>query len=156
MIDRPIPTHAGELEDIVRGRKPPSTRLESYSATKFLQLVTAQSWHRNLSDAIDIVAVSPGFVPTSGLNRESAWHTRLFMHYVLSWAPFATTIEAGGQAIASALTCDIADQQGLPYVSLPGRKVTLDPRTADEALIRKWAPKDAKSCDDFWQSVHCD
>ncbi|CAE6435826.1 unnamed protein product, partial [Rhizoctonia solani] len=41
------------------------------------------------------IAVSPGFVPQTGLARESSWLTRQLMTYVMPMFPFTTSLEEG-------------------------------------------------------------
>lgn len=40
-----------------------------YCATKFVQLVNAHWWRRQLAGQCDVVAVSPGLIPGTGLGR---------------------------------------------------------------------------------------
>ncbi|POY73130.1 hypothetical protein BMF94_3823 [Rhodotorula taiwanensis] len=95
---------------------------ERYSASKAAQLLSAHYWRRVFSvkegtnaapsadetarsspRAVDIVAVSPGFVPSTNLSRDSNWIARLLMRYVLSWAPFAVSSDEGAGRIARCL-----------------------------------------------------
>lgn len=39
--------------------------------------------------------VDSGFVPTSGLSREASFLGRFFMKYIISLAPFATSLSSG-------------------------------------------------------------
>ncbi|KAM0789949.1 hypothetical protein ACM66B_006788 [Microbotryomycetes sp. NB124-2] len=80
-----------------------TSAMDRYSASKLVQMVTAQHWKTLLEDKVDVLAVSPGFVPTSGLNRGSPWYLRLIMTHVLARASFATSLEQG---------------QSFPFVSL--------------------------------------
>ncbi|KAK4048647.1 hypothetical protein OIV83_004617 [Microbotryomycetes sp. JL201] len=88
-----------------------SKPMDRYSASKLVQMLTAQAWKHTLKGRADVVAVSPGFVPTSGLNRESPWYLKLFMTYVLARAPFATTLEKGASIIRLAIDPDVDDSQ---------------------------------------------
>lgn len=40
-----------------------------YCETKFIQLVGTQWWRRQLDGQVEIVAVSPGLVPSTGIDR---------------------------------------------------------------------------------------
>jgi hypothetical protein len=40
-----------------------------YSQTKFVQLVAAHWWRRQLKGQCDVVVVSPGLIPETGLGR---------------------------------------------------------------------------------------
>lgn len=42
-----------------------------YSATKFVQLLGAHWWRRELAGQCDVVACSPGLIPGTGLGRGS-------------------------------------------------------------------------------------
>lgn len=42
-----------------------------YSATKFVQLLSAHWWRRELAGQCDVVACSPGLIPGTGLGRNS-------------------------------------------------------------------------------------
>ncbi|KAE9969493.1 hypothetical protein EG328_003791 [Venturia inaequalis] len=40
-----------------------------YPATKFIQLLSAHWWRRELTGQCEVLAVSPGFIPTTGLSK---------------------------------------------------------------------------------------
>lgn len=42
-----------------------------YSQTKFVQFLGAHWWRRQLKGQCEVVAVSPGMIPGTGLGRES-------------------------------------------------------------------------------------
>ncbi|KAL8341663.1 hypothetical protein RB598_003546 [Gaeumannomyces tritici] len=46
-----------------------ATSWKTYPASKFLQLLTAHWWRRELHGVCDVVAVSPGMIPGTGLGR---------------------------------------------------------------------------------------
>lgn len=43
----------------------------TYSQTKFVQLLGAHWWRRQLQGQVEVVAVSPGLIPGTGLSRGS-------------------------------------------------------------------------------------
>lgn len=138
---------------------------ESYAASKFLQMLGVRAFRRHLEQlgsTAEVVVVQPGFVPQTGLARETSWLGRLAMNYLLPRMPFATSVQQAGEYIARACSVDLsqAAQQdiksepdgwasdsarvrsalfqkgpsGLQEVSLP------DPRSADVELQAKWWP----------------
>lgn len=97
----------------------PWTLRESYAASKFLQMLGIRALRRRMDDyvrnhglnvptgAVEIVVVQPGFVPQTGLSRESSLIGRIAMTYLLPWAPFATRLEDAGEYIAKACYVDL-------------------------------------------------
>ncbi|SCV74718.1 BQ2448_7747 [Microbotryum intermedium] len=77
-------------------KSPSTSSMERYRATKFTQMANAHHWKSNLkTHDVDVVAISPGFVPTSGLNRQSSVWARFFLRWILWWFPFVSTDEQG-------------------------------------------------------------
>ncbi|KAJ9478366.1 Short-chain dehydrogenase [Pseudozyma hubeiensis] len=147
----------------------PWTLRETYAASKFLQMLGVRALRQRLQDAleaakapagsVEIVVVQPGFVPQTGLCRDSGLLTRLAMSYVLPWAPFATSLDDAGRYIADACTIDLSESEAqeeeqdgflsrdslVPSALLEVRAKkqrfgTLDSRTADTQLQEKWWP----------------
>ncbi|KAK4705276.1 hypothetical protein P7C70_g932, partial [Phenoliferia sp. Uapishka_3] len=80
---------------------PRPTPKERYSASKFVQMTAASGWSKMLEGMVDVVAVSPGFIPTTGLNRESSVWGRFFLKWILYWAPFCSSVEQGSSCPSS-------------------------------------------------------
>jgi hypothetical protein len=59
-----------------------------YCETKFVQLLGAHWWRRQLAGKCDVVAVSPGLIPGTGLGRNSSMKLTMDM-------PDAKTNEEG-------------------------------------------------------------
>jgi len=70
-----------------------------YSATKFIQLVSTQWWRRQLYGKCEIVAVSPGLIPQTGLLRGSNFQ-------MPADHPDAKTVPEGAQSVLRAFTRD--------------------------------------------------
>ncbi|CEL59483.1 hypothetical protein RSOLAG1IB_03416 [Rhizoctonia solani AG-1 IB] len=81
------------------------------------------------------VAVSPGFVPQTGLARDTSWLTRQFMTYIMPMFPFTTSMEEGGDTIARAMIAQ--DIQPGTYLSPRGEE-TLAADCLDPVLRSKW------------------
>ena len=64
---RSSPRDIGTLEDAVKAGSDSGTYI--YSATKFIQLLGAQWWRRQLHGTCQVVAVSPGLIPGTNLSR---------------------------------------------------------------------------------------
>ena len=49
------------------------TDKNAYSPSKFIQLLNAHWWRRQLGSQATVVAVSPGLIPGTGLGRYTDW-----------------------------------------------------------------------------------
>lgn len=77
--------------------------LSVYSESKLLQAYCLPRWHELFAPkGVSVALSSPGFVPSSGLSRDTSASGRFFMRYILSWAPFARTLRQGGDSVAAA------------------------------------------------------
>lgn len=123
------------LESTV-GADSTASAFDTYAATKFIQLLNVLKWKEEMKDQGDIMLVSPGFVPSSGLSRESGLLGRAFMQYILPLAPFATSIEGGGQAILRAMTTEEAVDDRL--LSKDGEWDKLEDAVLDLENQNKW------------------
>ncbi|KAI0884766.1 NAD(P)-binding protein [Annulohypoxylon maeteangense] len=85
------------LDNDVKGAS--KTERSVYSATKFIQLLGAHWWRRQLQGKCDVVAVSPGLIPGTGLPRGTS------MQFT-SNHPDAKSIPEGAQSILRAFTRD--------------------------------------------------
>ncbi|KAH9883503.1 NAD(P)-binding protein [Xylariomycetidae sp. FL2044] len=87
------------LEADVKGAS--KTTRSVYSAAKFIQLLGAQWWRRQLLGKCDVVAVSPGLIPGTGLSRDMAPGTTLPFNH-----PDAKSVSEGAQNVYRAFTRD--------------------------------------------------
>ncbi|KAN0063304.1 hypothetical protein ACQY0O_004468 [Thecaphora frezii] len=144
---------------------------QSYGSSKFLQMLGIRAYRRRLAEAlkqqgkrdasgVDIVVVQPGFVPQTGLSRETGWTSRLAMNYVLPLMPFATSPVQAGEWIARACCVDLDEASSSAGAEPDGWSANgslvraalleksgseqafgkLDERTANVALQDQWWP----------------
>lgn len=83
--------------DLLAGSGRPSST--TYPQTKFVNFLAAQWWRRALAGQCDVVAVSPGLIPNTGLGRGSGMKLEMSM-------PDAKTVPEGAASILAALTRD--------------------------------------------------
>jgi hypothetical protein len=127
--------------------------------SKFLQALGVRRLARQLSashpsTSLQLVAVQPGFVPTTGLGRQASLFARAGM-YAMSYLPlpFLESEEKAGETLCNALvkpleaferdpTAPQAAQAGVSETWLVkgGKVARPDERTGDEALQDKWWP----------------
>ncbi|KAK4162888.1 WW domain-containing oxidoreductase [Cladorrhinum sp. PSN259] len=76
------------------------TGQDTYSQSKFVQLLGAHWWSRQLKDTdCKVVAVSPGLIPNTGIGKGSGMKLTMDM-------PDAKTVSQGAQSILAAFTRD--------------------------------------------------
>ncbi|GAA5962733.1 hypothetical protein JCM3765_006183 [Sporobolomyces pararoseus] len=85
---------------------PQSAARNRYASSKLLQSLSFYHLQKEMQSegkAIDIVGVSPGFVPTTGLSRDAPWWQQLLMKWVIYYLPFCSTEEQGTGKILETL-----------------------------------------------------
>ncbi|KAJ6563625.1 hypothetical protein DFH09DRAFT_984664 [Mycena vulgaris] len=109
-----------------------------YSGTKFVQLVGAYHWRSTLKQNCPVIAVSPGFVPLTGLSRNSP-EMKLTMDM-----PDARTVADGAKSILAALERTDVPTDGLDQLFFtswgewwPKEEYGL---SLDKTLWEKWCP----------------
>lgn len=65
-----LPFTTAALDEDAKAGSTPVNSL--YSATKFIQLLGAHWWHRQLQGKCQVVAVSPGMIPGTNLARHAS------------------------------------------------------------------------------------
>ncbi|KAI2611190.1 NAD(P)-binding protein [Hypoxylon fragiforme] len=90
-------TDTSALDEDAKAGSTPVNSL--YSATKFIQLLGAHWWHRQLQGKCQVVAVSPGMIPGTNLARHAS-------QTIPANHPDAKTIAEGAQSIYRAFTRD--------------------------------------------------
>ncbi|KAL7899601.1 NAD(P)-binding protein [Trichoderma sp. SZMC 28014] len=71
--------------------------VDLYSGSKFIQLLSAHWWRRELAGQCDVVACSPGLIPGTGIGRGSGMQLTMDM-------PDAKPVATGAQSILAAFT----------------------------------------------------
>lgn len=106
-----IPPCLGKLDHDVKGGTGTNEE-ELYSETKFIQLLNAHYWRRQLNGSCDVVAVSPGLIPGTGMLRHSNLRITMDM-------PDAKPISVGESNLitplfSEAMFCKLICCKGLP------------------------------------------
>ncbi|TQS31745.1 hypothetical protein Golomagni_07970 [Golovinomyces magnicellulatus] len=107
----------------------------TYSNTKFIQLLSAQWWRRQLQGTCDVVAVSPGMIPFTGLFRGSGFTPSMDM-------PDAKPIDEGARSIIAAFNrSDFPEDTDRIFLTSWGDWWERDiiEKSTDKALQDKWA-----------------
>ncbi|TFB06708.1 hypothetical protein CCMA1212_000623 [Trichoderma ghanense] len=89
-------TDPSTLESTLKGASG-ADGMDVYSASKFVQLLNAHWWRRQLAAQCDVVAVSPGLIPGTGLGRGNK------MKLTMDMAD-AKPVATGAQSILAAFT----------------------------------------------------
>ncbi|ROV99101.1 hypothetical protein VMCG_06601 [Cytospora schulzeri] len=113
------------------GRDPQNT----YSETKFAQLLGAHWWRRQLPQC-HVVAVSPGLIPQTGISRHGALDLTISM-------PDAKSVPEGAQSILRAFTrSDFPADPEQIFLTSWGEWWSKDvyEKTLDKKLQDKWCP----------------
>ncbi|GAA5941299.1 uncharacterized protein JCM15063_006430 [Sporobolomyces koalae] len=74
---------------------PLSTPKNRYACSKLVQSIAFHLWAQD--NLVDVIGVSPGFVPTTGLSRSSPGWQRWIMRNIVYWFPFCSTEQQGDQ-----------------------------------------------------------
>ncbi|KUI56278.1 Retinol dehydrogenase 13 [Cytospora mali] len=109
--------------------------IDTYSVTKFVQLLGAHWWRRQLPQC-DVVAVSPGLIPQTGLPRHGAMPMNASM-------PDAKSVPEGAQSILRAFTrSDFPSDPDQIFLTSWGEWWGKDvyEKTLDKKLQDKWCP----------------
>lgn len=120
---------------------------QAYKASKLCNLWFTYELQRQLlvydeqkaAVKVKVNAVSPGFIPTTGLSRRAGWMGQLFLQYVLDpWRYIGLGItrspEDGAEAIVQAATSNVASQGG-QYFHLPKGEASIVPiSSSDESM----------------------
>ncbi|KAI1506273.1 hypothetical protein F5X99DRAFT_366155 [Biscogniauxia marginata] len=125
-----------QLEDDVKSSTKTEPETYLYSATKFIQLLGAHWWRRELRGTCTVVAVSPGMIPATGLWRGTG--TVLSKEH-----PDAKSIPEGAQSIIRAFTRDdIPENPDQIFLTSWGEWWPTDVYglSLDKSLQDKWSP----------------
>ncbi|KAM0245419.1 hypothetical protein ACHAQJ_010565 [Trichoderma viride] len=127
-------TDPSTLDEMLKGASGASS-MDVYGGTKFVQLVNAHWWRRELAGQCDVVACSPGLIPGTGLGRGSG------MKLTMDMAD-AKPITTGAQSILAAFTrSDFPSDPDQIFLTSWGEwwaKDTIE-KSLDKKLQDKWS-----------------
>ncbi|CAM1508988.1 Fc.00g027270.m01.CDS01 [Cosmosporella sp. VM-42] len=131
---RNVPDTSALDNDLKSSSGAPGTTI--YSQSKFAQLLGAHWWRRQLAGSCDVVAVSPGLIPSTGISRGHGLKLSLDM-------PDAKSIPEGAQSILRAFTrSDFPEDPDRIFLTSWGEWWEKDviEKTLDKKLQDKWSP----------------
>ncbi|KAF7537499.1 hypothetical protein G7054_g3683 [Neopestalotiopsis clavispora] len=108
----------------------------TYAASKFVQLLSAHYWRRQLGSSATVVAVSPGLIPGTGIGRNSDVK-------IPSNVPDAKSVQEGAQSLLNAFDRDdLPSDQNQIFLTSWGEwwPSSVYTPSLDEALQDKWCP----------------
>jgi len=115
---------------------------QAYRTSKLCNIWFTYELQRRLEkESVKVNAVSPGFIPTTGLTRRSGWLGVFFLHYILDpWRYIGLGItrspEEGAEVIVQASTSEIASKGG-QYFHLPKGKDKIEPISSSKESMDK-------------------
>lgn len=87
----------------------------AYSTSKLGAIYLVHEWARRLPDGVDIVSYNPGFVPGTGLARESSRRDQFANQWVLpalALTPFVDRVPTAGRKLADAILGTVTAPSG--------------------------------------------
>ncbi|KAJ7206761.1 hypothetical protein GGX14DRAFT_456789 [Mycena pura] len=124
------------IEEQLKGTPGPTYIANVYQQTKFVQLLGAHWWRRQLAGQCTVVAVSPGMVPGTRLTRGSDFNFP-------ANSPDARSVEDGATSILQALVrSDLPENPDQIFLTSWGEWWGTDVigLTLDKGLQDKWSP----------------
>lgn len=145
-------------DGILQTKKETYDGFQAYKVSKLCNLWFTHELQRALAakqSSVVVNAVSPGFIPTTGLTRLAGWLGTFFLHYVLDpWRHLGMGItrspEEGAEVMVQAASSDVASKGG-QYFELPRGQaeiaaISSSDESLDEAKAKQLWELSIKTC----------
>ncbi|KAI2631596.1 hypothetical protein GGS21DRAFT_491496 [Xylaria nigripes] len=132
-----IVTDPSTLEDEMLSASSKQSEKGAYTASKFIQLLGAHWWRRQLLGICTVIAVSPGLIPSTGIIRGTPMAAQMAQH------PDAKSVEEGADNVLRAFfRDDMPEDPEQIFLTSWGEFWPKDVYglTLDKALQEKWSP----------------
>ena len=109
--------------------------MQVYAASKLYNVWFAKQLAQLGPPQLLVNAVSPGFVPTTGLSRSSSFLGRMFMRHVAAWMPFAVRLQEGARRVVEVCVGEVGGVSGRYFAR--GREAEASQEAGDAGKARQ-------------------